>query len=184
MSPLEISNWFDNEVLPHEGALRGYLYHRIKEPADIDDIIQESYRRILVVKREKAVQSPRGLLFTIAKNLERDLYRGKFTANTFPVAELEELDVYDNERETHELLCSNDELEILKGAIRSLPPRCRKVMILRKFENLSHRQIAEKMNISIHTVETQLTKGLKKCRQYFERQGLLPVERGASERAK
>ena len=66
-----------------------------------------------------------------------------------------------------------DLVEILNQAILALPKRCRQIFILRKLENLSHKEISQRMGISVHTVESQLTKGLKKCQKYFERKGLI-----------
>ena len=45
--------------------------------------------------------------------------------------------------------------------IADLPPRCRQVFLLSRQEDLSNREISEKLNISIRTVETQISKALK-----------------------
>ena len=58
------------------------------------------------------------------------------------------------------------------AAIAELPPRCREILVLRKFENLSHREIAQKLGLSVHTVEAQLTKALHRCEEFFARHGL------------
>ncbi|MCG8699992.1 MAG: RNA polymerase sigma-70 factor [Bacteroidales bacterium] len=55
-----------------------------------------------------------------------------------------------------------DELEkIVEKTIETLPDRCRLIYILRRQEDLSLKEIAEKLNISSKTVENQLTKALK-----------------------
>lgn len=55
-----------------------------------------------------------------------------------------------------------DELEkIVEKTIDTLPERCRLVYILRRQEDLSLKEIGEKLNISSKTVENQLTKALK-----------------------
>lgn len=65
----------------------------------------------------------------------------------------------DESLETHELS------ENIQRAIQSLPPRCRTIFQLSRFEELSYREIAEKLDISIKTVENQMGKALKILRQ-------------------
>lgn len=54
-------------------------------------------------------------------------------------------------------------------AIDSLSPRCREVFLLSKRDGLSNAQIAEKMAISVKTVENQMTKAYGALRQDLKR---------------
>ena len=58
----------------------------------------------------------------------------------------------------------------LQKAIEALPDRCRIVFNLSRFENLSYRQIADQLEISIKTVENQISKALRLLRQAVEDQ--------------
>lgn len=53
----------------------------------------------------------------------------------------------------------------IKAAIDELPPRCRAVFQLSRFEELTYKEIAEKLDISIKTVENQMGKALKILRE-------------------
>ena len=56
----------------------------------------------------------------------------------------------------------HQELEAKIGAaIKTLPPRCQEVFRLSRFEELSYKEIAAKLEISIKTVENQMGKALK-----------------------
>ena len=62
----------------------------------------------------------------------------------------------------------NDEFrKILDSAIEQLPDRCKEIFILSKREELSNKEIAEQLGISVKTVENQMTLALKKLREYL-----------------
>jgi len=55
-----------------------------------------------------------------------------------------------------------DELEEnIKKAIGKLPPQCRNVFLLSRYEELRYAEIAKRLNISVNTVENQVSKALK-----------------------
>jgi len=55
--------------------------------------------------------------------------------------------------------------ERINQAISQLPERCRLVFVLSRHEEMTYQQIADKMGISIKTVENQITKALKLLRK-------------------
>lgn len=57
--------------------------------------------------------------------------------------------------------------KILDAAVDQLAPKCREIFLLSKFENLNNKEIAEKLGISVKTVENQMTIALKKLRVYL-----------------
>ena len=170
----ETAAWFAKEVQPHETTLRGYLLG-IARPADIDDLVQETYTRLLRMREQNRVRSPRGLLFTMARNAAHDLFRRRGTASVTPITENELQHVLDEKPGTAEVVSRAQEIDLLADAIEALPERCRAVFILRQFENLSQREIAQRLGITEHTVESQLTKALRRCEDYFAANGALPL---------
>lgn len=64
---------------------------------------------------------------------------------------------------------SADDLQAqIDNAIDSLPERCRLVFVLSRFEDMSYQEIADQLDISIKTVENQISKALKSLRQSLE----------------
>ncbi len=62
----------------------------------------------------------------------------------------------------------NQELgQLLERALESLPEKCRSVFTLKKFEGLSHKEIAAILSISVKTVEAQMTIAFKKLTEFI-----------------
>ena len=60
----------------------------------------------------------------------------------------------------------SDPAEIaLKQALEQLPSQCKQIFILSRFEDLSNKEIAEKLHISVSTVKTQIARALKKLKE-------------------
>ena len=55
--------------------------------------------------------------------------------------------------------------EAIEGAIEQLPERCREVFRLSKVCDLSNKQIAEQLGISVKTVENQMTTAYERLRK-------------------
>lgn len=75
---------------------------------------------------------------------------------------------YNSTEQIHDAegLISQGELEQqIKDAIESLPPRCKEVFTMSRFEQLSYAEIAGKLNISSNTVEVQMVKALRILRE-------------------
>ncbi len=63
-----------------------------------------------------------------------------------------------------ETLQASELSEIITKSIDSLPDRCRVVFMLSRYDGMSNAQIAEQLEISVKTVENQMTKALKVLR--------------------
>jgi RNA polymerase sigma-70 factor (ECF subfamily) len=63
---------------------------------------------------------------------------------------------------------ARQELEILEKAIAELPEGCKAVLLLRKIELLSHREISERLGIAVSTVEKQHARALRLLRSALE----------------
>lgn len=66
---------------------------------------------------------------------------------------------------TEEQLIFNETSSRINAAIDALPPACRSIFMLSRFENLSYKDIATQLNISLSTVENQMVKALRVLRK-------------------
>lgn len=181
----ELTRWFAEEVQPHEPKIRAWLQARFPQLGDIDDLIQETYLRVLRAKGAGQLEHPKAYLFATARNAALDRFRRNRVITFERLADIADSSVLVLGADSSQSADRDHELEILAAAIRSLPERCREVLVLRKHHGLSHREIAERLGISHHTVNAQITVAMVKCREFFRAHGLLPPpahERSSSKR--
>lgn len=178
-SPSEHTRWFSEEVQPHERPLRSYLTRSLPSLADVDDLVQDCYVRILRARSTGPVHSAKGLLFAIARNAVRDFFRRTTKAVTIEITENDCLPVLDDEQGVVESVCRLQELALLEDAINALPERCREVLLLRKIKGISQREIADLLGISENTVESLVVKGARRCAEYLRALGVGPRDHHA-----
>lgn len=166
------SRWFAEEVLPHEQPLRSYLRQSLPTLADVDDLVQDCFARMMRARTTGTVRAPKPLLFAIARNAVRDFIQRKGRAELIPITEIVEGAVLAEGSDVVETVCRQQELALLAEAIRSLPERCREVLLLRKIKGLSQREIAALLGIAEHTVEALAAKGTRRCAEFLRSRGI------------
>jgi RNA polymerase sigma factor (sigma-70 family) len=174
MQPPEQARWFAEQVQPHEKSLRSYLRHSLTSVADVDDLAQECYARLLRQRDRGGIHSTRAFLFTVARNAVRDLLRRRAVSEAIPVTENTPMCVLEEQPTVVEFVSRREELALLKEAITALPERCRHVFLLRKIQGLPQREIAVRLGISESTVETLVAKGARRCADYLRAHGIPP----------
>jgi RNA polymerase sigma factor (sigma-70 family) len=168
----EQAQWFAEEVQPHESALRGFIRGRFPDLRDIDDLIQETYARFFRARSLGKIDQPRAYLFATARNAALDYFRRNRSAASGDLAQKALESVVEEKPNAAENASLEQEKQILAEAIEELPPRCREVLRLRCFQNLSYREVAEKLGITVSTVHAQLTIAMVRCRQNLMEKGL------------
>jgi len=159
--------WFTEEVEPHERSLRAYLQAAAPATVNVDDLLHDSYLRLLRVREAGTVRSVKALLFVIARNAVRDAVRQKLANREIPGSEIDAFPVVDDSADVVDLVARRQEQTLLAEAMRSLPERCREVLILRKIHGLPQKEIARKLGISENTVESLVSRGLRRCASYL-----------------
>lgn len=168
----EQTRWFAAELEPHAPALRAYLAAQFRSLPDVDDIVQESFVRVLRAHENGRIESARALLFTTARNLALDLLRRQRVVAFEPMTEKADSFVVTGSANVAESVSQNEEFDLLRQAVAGLPERCRQVFTLRMAYGLSQREIAARLGITENTVERQMGKGIRRCTEFFARHGL------------
>ncbi|WP_035757654.1 RNA polymerase sigma-70 factor [Hugenholtzia roseola] len=134
-----------------------------------EDIVQEVFMKIWQKKESLQVDiSPEAYLKRAVVNAAIDHFRKEKRQPTASMETLatelgESLSAQSSEKE---LLTQELDTKI-QAAINTLPPQCRAVFVLNRFEQLSYKEVAEQMQISVKTVENQIGKALKVLRLHL-----------------
>ena len=170
----EQARWFAEHVRPHEPALRGYLRHQFPS-LDPDDVVQESYLKLLRTRASGQIASAKAYVFSIARNTALTLFhRRRQLYSEVPVNELPGWRVLDGGPDAAEATNARQRLALVAEAVDTLPPRCRAIMRLALVDGLGAIAIAEKLALSENTVRVQLARGIRKCADYLRERGELP----------
>ncbi|WIO74108.1 RNA polymerase sigma factor [Porticoccaceae bacterium LTM1] len=153
----------------HGRALRTFLTGRVRIEEDQEDVIQEIFARMARMddlQQKLAVNRSdnRAFLFTSANNYVIDQERRKILEKRYQQEHLNQDDYLVVEASPEVIVESSQELALVKQAIGNLRPTWRRAFVLSRFEHLSYPQIAEKMDISVKTVEKYITNALVELR--------------------
>ncbi|WP_261803414.1 sigma-70 family RNA polymerase sigma factor [Variovorax sp. PAMC26660] len=150
--------------------LLSFLSRKVSDRATAADLAQESYVRVYEAQRTgSVVRDPRALLYRTARNLVTDHHRRTGVRAGFdgagPQEDAVELDdcIGPSTFEPDTILSSGQGLAAMVATIDRLPPRCREAFVLYKFDGLSYAEVAERMGISVRTVEMQLRIAMDAC---------------------
>jgi len=157
----QLQAWFDREVFPLEAALTRYIRRHWRNESDVADLRQEIYVRIYASAQRQLPAHPRAFLFTTARNHLINVARSARVVSLDLVADLEATFPDLSGSNLDRQLSARDELRRVQEGLERLPARCRQVLVLRRVEGLSTREVAEHLNISVSTVENQLVHGLR-----------------------
>ena len=166
------ADWFKAELHPLERSLRAYFRMKFPHIDDPDDLIQETYFRILKARAANRTLMSKAYFFTVARNLGYDLCRRRAFVQIDPIGDLNDLSVVDTEANAADSAANDNERSLLAAAIAALPERCREVVTRRKLGGLSHRQIGEALGISEKTSMAHMNLGMAKLREFLVQHGV------------
>ncbi|MFO1249265.1 MAG: RNA polymerase sigma factor [Alphaproteobacteria bacterium] len=172
--------WLGRHVLPHEPALRAWLRRRRLGGLDIDDIIQETYTRLVAAETVAHVHDAKSYTFQIAGSVVIDHLRRMKVVSIASVPDLDMLDVAGDEPSPERQVIDRDELHRLAQMIAALPGKVRDVFTLRRVYGLSQRDVAAKLGLAESTVEKHMARGFLIMLEQFGYGGNAPPQPSSS----
>ncbi|MEM7305332.1 MAG: sigma-70 family RNA polymerase sigma factor [Planctomycetota bacterium] len=168
-----------DELLAHRDFVRALARRLVRDANDAEDLEQDTW--IAAIRRPPAHrQSLRGWLSRVVRNTASNAR----VAAERRVRREAALPDRRRSRTPEELAAARGSRAALKGSLAELPEIYREVLLLRFFQGLAPREIAERLALSPETVQTRLKRGLARMRDKLDAefeggrrgwyQGLLP----------
>lgn len=139
-----------------------FMHFYVHETSIVEELALDIFTYVWENRKTLRIQiSFKAYLFQAARNkCLNELRRKKPTMSL----DQEELDI----EETNVMSLETEELyQLIQEAIMALPDKCKEVFQLSRIENLTNQEIATQLNISIKTVEAQITKALKRIKEFL-----------------
>ncbi|MDB9951893.1 RNA polymerase sigma factor [Porticoccaceae bacterium] len=160
----------------HVEALRRFI-SRFVGKHDVEDVVQEAFLRAYNAESGKPIEQPKSYLFRIAKHVALNQLRQRSRKPTDYLEDFDSPDVLVNEWTLEDEIMAQQKLGFHCAAVAALPPKCRKVYLLRKVYGMSYKDIAATLQISDSTVEAHISKGYARCDQYIAKRMGEPSKR-------
>ena len=140
--------------------LKGFIYNKTRNSADTDDILQEVFIKIIRnIDKVNQSENLRQYLYGIVRNTINDYFRNQKTILT-------ENEIEDklSEVETQTLNSTIAEC-CIKPFINKLPDNYKEALLITEFQDISQKELAEKLNISYSGAKSRVQRGKEKLKE-------------------
>ncbi len=169
MGALDGQTLVSNLVASHGAQLRRFLLARVRNLADVPDVIQEVYLRMLRIPHIESVRTPEAYLFTVAQHVvQQHTLRQSAVPPSIELAQLLNSPPLADAGDPALELDAHQCLERLQSALEELSPKVRATFLLHRRDGLSIDAIADRLAISRPMVKKYLMKALLHFRQRLE----------------
>lgn len=154
---------FEKLFNAHYSNLCAYANNFLKDVDASEEVVQEVLFKLWVNRESTIITSSiQSYLFRAVRNASLNVLKHVNIREDYKVQ---------HEYERDDELSSEDEMIVseldqkIRAAINQLPIERKKVFILSRYDGLKYKEIADKLNISVSTVENQMVKALKFLRE-------------------
>lgn len=155
------SEAFEEIFRRYNRLLYTHAYNKLRDREEAKDIVQEVFANLWSKSQQYELSTTNlsGYLYASVKNRIFDILSKKRSASNYLLSLQDYIDQHDLQTDYR---VREQQLQgIIEKAIDSLPPRMKLVFELSRKEHLSHKEIAQQLNISDQTVTDQIKKALK-----------------------
>ena len=147
-------------ALTYRDALGRFFARRVREPADVPDLVQEVFLRLSRLPDPAAVEKPEHFLFVTAANVLKDRARRATVRGQGLHDSIADHQIESSEISADRVLASRAMATRLRAVLAELPERRRDVFVLRVLEGMKMADVARALSISTRAAEKHQAKAL------------------------
>ena len=151
----------------HYNELCAYIFTLSKDRQQAEDVVQNVMLKIWKNKEK----------LNITTSVKSYLYKSCYyeLIDTFKKNKKELNYIQQVQKETLDVFIEEDEdfvttqINRVQVEIDKLPPKCKEIFLLNKIQGFKYREVAEQLDISIKTVEAQMSKAMSRIKEALEK---------------
>ena len=158
-------NFVANIAARYGRRLRRFLSVRLRTPADVPDLAQEVFLRLLRVEGHENIRSPEAYLFTIASHV---IHQHAMRRATEPVS-VDIAEVFSELRTASgddpcDQVAHHQRIAELERMLGRMPPRLAAALVLHRIAGYSVQEVGDELGVSRETAKKYLARALEHCR--------------------
>jgi len=146
----------------YHGLLYNHAYRRLPDREEVRDILQEIFIYLWNKKETLEITSLSAYLYTSVRSRVLNVFRNQKVREMY----MQSLQDFMNAGEytLDEKIREKELVQLIEKEVTSLPPQMRQIFEMSRFQEKSHKEIAEELSISPQTVRTQVRNALRVLR--------------------
>lgn len=157
----------DREFIPLRASLIRYFRSRVRNPSEIEDLVQEVFIRIAARRDGTVVDHLDRYVFRTASSVLADRARRQQARRAGQYVEFDPERHSESELDAHRTLSGREELGAVTACLLDMPERTRNIFILHRLEGKMYREIAAQLGISVSAVEKHMARAVHKLAADF-----------------
>ena len=166
---------FDRFMIRYGDSLTLFLYRYLHDWQDAEDLMIESFARIMAKKPRISEGNFKAYLYRTGRNLALRYHSRMVRISSFSLDEYEEV-IADRES-LEDKVSGNERKEILHRCLERIEPKLKEALWLVYYEGMTYAEAASVMGTNAKRIDHLLARGKKEMRKELEKEGVTDAYR-------
>jgi RNA polymerase sigma-70 factor (ECF subfamily) len=162
---------FEQVYRRHRRALLTFFHRRSINSGEVEELVQETYLRLVACAQGANLNHTEGYLFTIASNLANDWHRTRLTRQVLAAEVLcTQTNLDSEEIDVERFAIARQETRLVATALEQLPELTRDIFLLNRLERVAYRTLARRYDLTVAEVRKHMSLAFRALNDAIEGQ--------------